>query len=328
MKYNVDRLLEIVDKFSGKKVGIIGDIMLDRFTYGDITRVSPEAPGIILKESGNLETPGGAGNVAKNIVNLDGIPYLIGIIGDDHEGWILRKVMKKNNIDDSYLITKKGGITTLKERFIDNRYKQQLFIRRDREDDKQNIDFEKFKNTLKDLVNKSDIIVISDYNKGVCKEDVCKYIIDLSNSIGKKVIVDPKNNLGKFRGAYLIKPNKNEIELNIGKYENNKEKIYNLIKELCINAMIVTKGEEGLSIFENGKCIDIPAIGDGQIVDITGAGDSVIAGLSLSLASNSSLEEAAYISNTIGGLVVRKPGTATVTRDELKEALKKYYKQC
>lgn len=316
----MEHLKTIIPKFENKKVLIVGDLMLDEHIWSTVTRISPEAPVPIAKVKEITHVPGGCGNVATNIKTLGGTPLLIGLIGNDSSGQKLTNALKKNKVSTSYLIKSKDRPTILKSRII---AASQHVIRVDREEHNPIPDKteRQIVSRIKTLVKKVDAIILSDYKKGILSEKVCKEIISLARKNKKTLAVDPKgSDYSKYKGAMVITPNLLEAETASG--ETLPEKAGpKLLKQTQADNIIITRGKDGLSIFsKSGKTIHIPAI-QREVFDITGAGDTVIATLSLALASGANIKEAAMLGNYAASVAVSKIGTQAVQKDELEEAL-------
>ena len=317
-----ERIVDIINGFEKKKVLIIGDVMLDVFAFGSVTRVSPESPGVIFLEKEKKFTPGGAGNVAKNITALGGNVVLIGVVGNDEEAEKLLKVTKNNGIDPIFV--KENRPTTVKERFIECKYKHQMPIRRDKE-----VVWNISRKTEKEIIDivktiDFDVIGLVDYRKGLLTKSLVKWIVDYGQKTEKKIIVDPKPDTNEyvkmFIGVDTIKPN--EAEMSVMMNVMNTDKKEDMVKMLNITYLVETKGEKGIAVYDKkGLRVQFPAFKDGEIVEISGAGDTVMAGLCLSVDAN--IEESAFISNIMGGLVVKKATTAVVEKGELIQSIKK-----
>lgn len=307
-----------------KKVLIIGDAMIDTYIYGNVGRVSPEAPVPVITPTIMRQYLGGAANVARNVAALGADASVFFTIGTDKDGDILEKKLHEWNVRCDYLYRDNNLHTINKTRVIGN--KQQI-VRIDYNDKYELSDESKNKllGTLEKAINDADIIVISDYGKGTCTEKICEKTIELAKD--KPVIVDPKGtNWNKYKGATVITPNMNEVNILTGLTVENEdamvEKNYgDLYKVLQIKYMLLTRSEKGMSLFgDNIKC-HIPVYSH-EVFDVSGAGDTVVASLAvyMSLDANN-IVEASRISNVAAGLVVTKPGTAVVTREEVQKQL-------
>lgn len=308
---------DIITNFYNKKVVVVGDIMLDEFLFGDVKRINPEAPVPVLSVTNRLFKPGGAANVSNNLVDLGAKSYIIGRIGNDESANILIKEFKKLGINHN-LIVDKSMPTIRKVRSI---AKNQQLLRVDFEEKKylEEKHVDKIIKNIKEI--KPDIIIVSDYNKGF----ITKKLMDELKKLAIRIICDLKpENKELFKNVFLIKPNLKEAqELSGIKGEDDfhVEAIGKKLMEEFNSNVMITRSEKGMSLFEkNGKIYHIPTKAQ-EVYDVTGAGDTVIATLALSLSANATLEEATIISNHAAGIVVKKIGTATITSDELIQSL-------
>ncbi len=294
--------------------------MLDNYIFGDINRISPEAPVPVLSQTAEKQTLGGAANVAENICKLANKVYLAGAIGNDETGTTIKNLLVRGNIDRSAVILDSERHTTIKTRLI---AQDQQIARIDKEK-KQPIS-EQIENQIIESITANidniDAIVLSDYAKGVLTPKLCKQIIHLANERKIPTIVDPKNDFQKFQGATLIKPNLKEI-ITITNIQNIEQAVRIVFEQTNARHVIVTKGKNGMSVYTRNPQNDalenqnFEAISD-EVYDITGAGDTVTSLLSLSLAATDNIFLAAKIANNGAGVVVHKIGTATVSKDEL-----------
>lgn len=322
MKNNYKRLINIVSSFDGSKILVIGDLVLDRFWFGNVQRISREAPVPIVKLVKTSLLPGCCANSASNIASLNGIPILVGIVGEDAEGVELLKILEDLGATTKFVLQEKGWKTPTKTRILagtSHGPKQQLV----RVDSGENPSFkkqsvEKIKESLKRAIKETDFVVISDYGYGLCES------FDLLSFLkGKVVAVDSRFNLDSFSGATTATPNEEEFEKAIGKeIPKEPEQFYkageNLRRSLNLEALLVTRGSKGMALFErNRKPLEIEIVGKDEVVDVTGAGDTVISAYILSLSKGADFAESANIANVAGGMVVQKPGTATVSQEEL-----------
>jgi rfaE bifunctional protein kinase chain/domain len=305
-------LTNILNNFKEKNILVIGDIMLDKYIFGNVERISPEAPVQIVNVKKEKFIPGGAANVANNIAALNANAFMIGVIGNDTEATILINELKKRNIDTEGIITDQNKPTTQKVRILGQ--KQQLLRIDYEKKDYLNKETEnKIINFIKEKIEKIDAIIISDYAKGVITKNLIQNIKDIAkNNI---IIVDPKPKHKDFyKNTTLITPNLKEAK----EMADNEE---DLIKELN-TAILVTKGEKGMSLLEkNGNITNIPTKAK-EVYDVSGAGDTVVATLTLALSSNATLKQAAILANHAAGITVGKVGTSTVTTEEIKVSLK------
>lgn len=317
-------LNKIFSNSGNKEIYVIGDVMLDRYLLGDVTRISPEAPVQVFDIRDSEYKLGGAANVSYNIKTLGANPFLIGIIGDDIEGNLLAEKMKEMGISTEGLIREKNRPTTCKTRVISDAHH---LLRIDSES-KNDISDETEKNILSLLESnnaKIGIIILQDYNKGVLTKSLIRKVIEFAEKNDKKVLVDPKfDNFFEYKNSYLFKPNRKELEDALGKKIKNKDDVLTFVEELisklnCEN-IILTLGEEGMMIFENsnGK-MKKENIGTKarKVADVSGAGDTVISTVAVCLAGGASLRDAAIISNYAAGLVVEEVGIVPIYKDAL-----------
>lgn len=310
------RLTEIIDDFKGKKVGIIGDLMLDQFTYGKIERMSPEAPVSIILTKKEVFMPGGAGNTAANIVALGGEVFVIGVVGKDCAGKKLLEELKKRGIKTKGIIRYSKKPTIQKTRLLDG---NKQVLRVDKEDAAP-IDGATEKKILKFAslsIKKWDAIVISDYAKGTITKNLAKKIIATAKKCKKPVIADVKpKNISFFKNIDLLKINSKE-SAEITKIDDVNESGKVIQGKLGCN-VIITQGDKGMSLFENNKIAHFSPVAS-QVIDVSGAGDTVVAALSMSLVSGADLKQAANISNHAAGIAIGKSGTAVAYLEELKK---------
>ncbi|MDQ3633949.1 MAG: D-glycero-beta-D-manno-heptose-7-phosphate kinase [Acidobacteriota bacterium] len=315
---------ELLNKFKDQKVLIFGDVMLDQYLIGDAERISPEAPVPVVKLLENKFIPGGAANVAANVAGLGGEPILVGVIGDKDDGMDVFDALRKKNVSGDYLFLSRERPTTIKTRVIAN--KQQI-ARVDRETSAELSRFEEEKvwEIFETLIINSDILIISDYGKGTVSENICPRLITKANKLNIKILIDPKgNNYNKYKAASLMTPNKNESINALDSLSRNFEKDFNLIelvKELKIEAILVTEGQKGMTLYEKNKNYKLEAKAR-KVFDVTGAGDTVIAVMALAVAAGADYFTAAYISNIAAGLVVEEVGTSVVDFENLSKYLR------
>lgn len=305
----MNNLKNILNNFSHKKITVIGDVMLDKTIIGDVSRVSPEAPAPVIKVKEEFYTPGGAANVAANISSLGGNVSLFGFVGRDSNAEILSGILSDMNI--KYFLDENFR-TTLKERIMLRRNYQHSRI--DYEETSQKKFSQATKDVMKREISNSDMILLSDYAKGVVTSDLMSFL----KSTGKKIIIDPKpKNTALYSDSFLITPNEEEaLEM------SKKEEVYSAgryLRQVLNSNILITRGEKGMSLFSD-KEIEIPTTAK-EVYDVTGAGDTVIAALSLSLASGASFEEAIIIANHAAGIAVERAGTYQVKLSELEKSI-------
>ncbi|MEG0795958.1 MAG: D-glycero-beta-D-manno-heptose-7-phosphate kinase [Odoribacter sp.] len=309
--------------FSNSKILIIGDVMLDKYYFGQVERISPEAPVPIVNIRKEESRLGGASNVANNIASLGGQTLLCGTIGHDFFGREVERICKQKNIKTALIKTLCPTIT--KARIIGG--KQQI-VRVDYEE-KAELE-ENEKKQLKETINKFlpsyDILVISDYGKGLISEDFCHYLIKIARKYEKQIIVDPKGkNWKKYTGADIVTPNVKELSDIIGyTIPNTDRAIEKAAREVIdanrLTSLLVTRSDKGMSFIGNSIPIHIPTHSE-EVFDVSGAGDTVVAILSICLAAGFDLVAAIETANIAAGIVVKKIGTATLSIEELQQQL-------
>ena len=306
----------VLNEIQNCRVLVIGDAMLDKYYFGEVTRISPEAPVPINHVTKIKETLGGAANVAHNLALLGCQTFLIAHIGNDIHGETLSKKLIARGIDISGVI-KTAQPTTTKIRVIGG---AQQMLRLDFEDI-ADIDAEKFMSNISARIPNVDAVIISDYGKGVCTENLCREIISLCKD--KIVVVDPKgSDWQKYSGANFITPNLKELNAVLPKKINNIDAEIEsasraVIEKFNLQGLLVTRSAAGLTLIDK-KISHIKAKAQ-EVFDVSGAGDTVIAVFTLGLAGKLSSETAAYLANVAAGVVVAKVGTYAVSREELLE---------
>jgi rfaE bifunctional protein kinase chain/domain len=323
----MNRLVEIVHRFADRRLLIIGDAIADQFLYGNISRVSREAPVFILKHELTQTVPGGAANCAMNLAALGARVSLIAAVGNDESGRELRAKLETAGVNVSGVIVSEKIQTTTKVRILAGQAhsnKQQV-IRIDYESAPLGNDQprEQILAALKTTLPSAEAVVISDYNYGVVDDRAVGLI---RGSSPKSVLVDSRFGLFHFNGFTAATPNEEEVENLIGrsiKSTNDLEiAAKTLRRQFGLRALLITRGAQGMMLLEDGAApLHIPAVGAHQSVDVTGAGDTVIATFALAIASDASFADAARLANYAGGLVVMKRGTASVTAAELEHSI-------
>lgn len=320
-----ETLIGIVDRFPGKRVLVVGDLMLDEYIWGKVKRISPEAPVPVVEVKEKTFMAGGAGNSASNIASLGGKVKIAGVIGNDPQADLFCKQMKEHGIDSTGLIRDSTHPTITKTRVIANK---QHVVRVDIEK-REPLDDSTYEQLLKgilDSISWAEVVVISDYGKQVITKQIAQSIIDAAAVAGIPVIIDPKgSDYSKYKGATVITPNVAEAEQVLNREITTEQQIIEAGEDLnkLINgeAILLTRGSEGMTLFKNrGDKVTIPAVAR-ALFDVTGAGDTVVATLAIGLAAKADMTDAVYLANLAAGLVVEKLGTATVTRDELHKSI-------
>jgi len=304
--------------FAGRRVLVVGDVMLDRYWFGDVERISPEAPVPVVLVRKTEERPGGAANVARNIDALGGQATLLSVIGDDEAGHALERMLREGGVRAS-LHRDAALSTTVKLRVIGQ---QQQLLR---------VDFERAPghevlaaklDEFERLVDEADAIVLSDYGKGGLAH--VTRMIEVGRAHAKPVLVDPKgSDYARYRGATLLTPNRGEFREVAGRWTDEADlarRAQKLRTDLALDALIVTRSEDGMSLFTASETRHEPTRAQ-EVFDVSGAGDTVIAALSLMVAAGAGLAAAMRVANHAAGIVVGKLGTAVVHPDELVESL-------
>jgi D-beta-D-heptose 7-phosphate kinase/D-beta-D-heptose 1-phosphate adenosyltransferase len=305
--------------FKNKKILVVGDLMLDLYTYGSVSRISPEAPVPILLKTGAKYIPGGAANTAYNLASLGAKVFVFGMIGDDQNGQKLISLLSESGIDTRPIIKIKDWPTILKHRVVASNHQ---LIRVDEEivQNLGDIDQEDSLDWIEFLMSKSDAVVLSDYAKGVFSPEFTRALIKLGKKANIFMIADIRpQNKAIFKGVNLLTPNLKEAKemTNLA----DVQKIGQSLTKYFSADILMTKGDDGMTVFEkNGEYLDIPAIKI-EVFDVSGAGDTVVAVTTLAVASGLNIRDAAKLANFAGGIVVQKPGTATVTTEELEASL-------
>jgi D-beta-D-heptose 7-phosphate kinase/D-beta-D-heptose 1-phosphate adenosyltransferase len=317
--------MDIVSKFKNVRVLVVGDIMLDRYWWGGVTRISPEAPVPVVALKDTTSAAGGAANVAANVSALGASPILLGCIGKDAEADELAAVLEKANILHDNVVKVSSKKTTVKTRIVAH---GQQIVRVDQENIEPlfESDQQQVRNAFLRAIAEVDAVAISDYAKGLLTVELLDEMIAASKERGLPTIVDPKGrDYDRYRGATLLTPNRHEAALacnldDIGKPVVNiaGEK---LLSELDLDGVLITEGEDGMTLFQKAQDPIHLAASAREVYDSTGAGDTVIAALAVSLGAGLVLADAAKISNAAAGLVVEKVGTATVKSEAVAAAL-------
>ncbi len=302
--------------FSAAKVLVVGDVMLDRYWFGDVNRISPEAPVAVLKVDRVDERPGGAANVARNISALGAQATLLSVVGDDEAGHCLEKLLRENPNLTALLHRDNSVSTIIKLRAI---ARHQQLLRIDFETPPSHEVLHAALEDFRAQLPLADVVILSDYGKGGLTH--IAEMIRLARSMGKPVLVDPKgDDYARYAGATLLTPNRSEFREVAGSWQNESElnsKAEKLRVELQLEALLVTRSEDGMSLYQaNNEVLHEPTH-TREVFDVSGAGDTVIATLAVMLASGAALPDAMRIANRAAGIVVGKLGTAVVSREEI-----------
>lgn len=321
-------LAAIVGRFADRKVAVVGDVVVDEYLYGQTDRISREAPVLIVRHESTERKLGGAGNAAANVASLGGRVLSLGVVGDDEWGRSLETLCAEGGIE-SRLTVIPGGTTETKTRIlaggINTTRQQMLRLDRARVGALPAAAVESLVAAVRRAAAEVDVLVVSDYGGGVMAPPVVEEIRRLART-GVRICVDSRYDLASYQGVYVAKPNEPELaaatQMPVGSAEDTVAAGRELQRTLGCGAVLVTRGRSGMALLEGSADPDlIPAHGNWEAVDVTGAGDTVIATFSLAVAAGASLGQAARLANAAGALVVRKPGTATISAAELLEEL-------
>jgi len=320
------KLRGIISSFTGKKVLVIGDLILDEFIWGKVSRISPEAPVPVVWVNNESFMPGGASNVANNVSSLGGKVYIAGVVGNDERAGILRGELQHRGVNVDGIFADSQRPTILKTRVIAH---QQQVVRIDREKVdpvKENM-IRKISNFVEDIINEVDGIIVEDYGKGLITPKLLARIVPLAKKKKKIITVDPKEeHFSYYKGVTVLTPNNHEASRAVGFEIKDKATMkkagFELLRKLKVSVVLITLGEEGMVVFEEGKSpkkIDTIAQ---EVYDVSGAGDTVAGTYTLSLISGATPIQAAHIANCAAGIVVGKIGIAVVTQDEIIKRIK------
>ena len=313
--------------FSRQTVLCVGDLMLDEFVYGEVSRISPEAPAAVIAARRSETNVGGAGNVARNIASLGARCMFVGLVGDDEAAAKLKTALDEERAIESVLVRDPDRPTTRKVRFVSEHFSTHM-LRADWElaaPASSDVEQKLIDAVLPQLA-RADIVLLSDYAKGVLTARVIRNTIDAARKLGKRVIVDPKSaNLAIYRGATLLTPNRKEFaEATRSRADLDEliaEAAHDAMRLADCEAMLVTQGEHGMTlVVRDGQAIHVPAL-PVKVRDVSGAGDTVAAALALSLAANADWDSALRVASAAAAVAVGKKGTATVTVAELRRRI-------
>jgi rfaE bifunctional protein kinase chain/domain len=303
------------ESISRSRVLVVGDVMLDRYWHGDVGRISPEAPVPVVNIRREESRLGGAANVALNVKTLGGQVTLLSMVGQDDASRVLRHLLKDHNIATE--LGEDPTIETIVKLRVIGRSQQMMRIDFEKEPDHEVL--AGMSDRFKSLLDKHDIVLFSDYGKGGLAH--IPRMIEMARQAGKPVLVDPKgSDWARYKGASVLTPNRAELEQVVGSLtseEQLQERAQVVRQDLMLQALLLTRSEEGMTLFEEGRSYSVPAE-TREVADITGAGDTVIATMAVMVANGMSMKDAMAWANRAGGLVVAKFGTASLTYDELK----------
>ncbi|HEV8123162.1 MAG TPA: D-glycero-beta-D-manno-heptose-7-phosphate kinase [Gemmatimonadales bacterium] len=314
-----DRILHLLEKLKGRRVVVVGDVMLDRYLIGDTERLSPEAPVPVVTIRERRTALGGAANVAANVVAIGATCQLVGIVGDDPEGRSLRQELAAAQIDDRHVLTVSDRPTTSKTRVM---ARAQQVVRIDEEIDSliQGPELERLINLLVDALSDADALLIEDYNKGALTPALIAAALGGARRRGVPVVVDPKfRQFFEYSGATVFKPNRRELESALGAAVDlqHRDALPEALTRLKVDNLLVTLGSDGMVLVtKDGKTAHIPSIAR-EVYDVSGAGDTVTAWMGTALAAGASVMEGAILANYAAGVEVGKAGVATVSSEEV-----------
>ncbi|MBI4218056.1 MAG: D-glycero-beta-D-manno-heptose-7-phosphate kinase [Elusimicrobia bacterium] len=325
MKRESDLYKNIIAQFSKTKILVIGDLMVDRFVRGKVTRISPEAPVPVVLVKEETDIPGGAGNVVMNLASLGAQVNCCGLVGKDEVAENLLKTFHTLGIRTDGVKQDDSLATTLKTRVIAEHQQVVRFDRENRMNAPHALHTE-LENLLSSMIRESDGVILSDYGKGVITRSLLTHAIRAANHLKKPICVDPKlEHFQSYKNVTCITPNTQEAlggmrKVHLNHNTNIRDLGFEILKKLKCRSVLITQGEEGMTLFEKDSVTHIPAKSQ-EVYDVTGAGDTVIAVMTLAVACGASLAHAATLANLAAGIVIGKLGTATVSPQELKEAL-------
>ena len=323
---NFTKLKTIVSNFTDKKILVIGDLILDEFIWGKVSRISPEAPVPVVWAKNESFMPGGASNVANNINSMGGKAYMVGVVGNDEKAAILKGELEHRGVNVEGIFGDPQRPTILKTRVIAH---QQQVVRIDREkvDPVRDSLIRKLTGYIEDVIGEMDGVIVEDYGKGLITAKLLDRIIPLAKRKRKIIAVDPKvEHFSYYKGVTLLTPNDAEASRAVGFEIKDKVSLKKagaeLLKKLKLKVLLITLGEEGMVVFEEGKpAKKIPTIAQ-EVFVVSGAGDTVVSSYTLSLISGASPFQAAHVANCAAGIVVGKVGIAVVTQDEVIQKIK------
>jgi rfaE bifunctional protein kinase chain/domain len=310
----VPRFSDYRDRVAGTRVLVVGDVMLDRYWFGEVSRISPEAPVPVVRFQRTEEVPGGAANVARNATALGARVTLLSVTGADEAGTALEALLEQENVRTSFH-RDPALSTTVKLRVV---ARQQQMLRIDFETAPEAEVLAALLDTYSAKLAATGLVVLSDYGKGGLAH--IERMIALARAAGKPVLVDPKGDeYDRYAGATLLTPNRAELREVVGRWRSEadlEERAQRLRRRLGVNALLLTRSEEGMTLFTDDGAWSVPAQAR-EVFDVSGAGDTVIAVMAAMMAAGLDLRDAVKVANRAGGIVVGKLGTATVSYDEL-----------
>lgn len=315
--------MTLASRLAGSRALVVGDLMLDEQVWGEVNRISPEAPVPVVHVRGRSHVPGGAANAAAGLAALEGSATVLGLVGDDDAGALLREALLERRVDTSGVITASGRCTTTKTRVI---AQSQQIVRMDTEEStllSAELERELMASVERELPS-ADVVVLSDYRKGVVTETVASGAIESARRHGTPVVVDPRGgDYARFRGATILTPNvqdaKRAAHFGPDEFADLGEVARRLARLVPNSALLITRGSEGMTLVIGEESLDVPAEPQ-DVFDVTGAGDTVVATVAAALGRDWPIEEAVRLANAAAGIAVSKVGTVTVDLNELAAA--------
>jgi rfaE bifunctional protein kinase chain/domain len=321
----IDRLATLFRQGIGKKIAVLGDVMLDRYFWGNVHRISPEAPVPVVDVEHETVHLGGASNVAVNLKSLGAEPLMIGVVGDDNSGKVLREIVREAQMNDTGIITATDRPTTVKTRIIGN---NQQIARLDREvSSSLPLHTEELVvNVVREHLDSLDGIIIEDYNKGVITHQLIREVVTLARSKNIPVFVDPKyNNFFEYQFVTLFKPNRKEtqdaLNIQLATDDDILRAGNELLKRLNAENVLITLGARGMMLFEKSGTVSSVPTHARNVADVSGAGDTAIATLAFAFTAGASMTESVVLANYAAGVVCEEPGIIAISQQRLRETL-------
>jgi len=327
-----ERLVRLVRQFPQRRIVVLGDVVVDEFVYGDITRISREAPVLILEHSRSETLPGGGGNSSANLRALGASPLPVGVIGRDEAGKQLLAEFKRRRIDTSGLVVDESYRTPCKSRILAGgvHTRRQQVVRLDRNPARAELSARtraSLRRALRSALREAEGLLVADYGYGAASPEMLSAVSAQVKRRGLTVAVDSRSRVAQFRGVTACTPNQEELEqaLGLGPLDDGAVEAAGrkLLRKCGSGALLVTRGAKGMLLLpRGGRSLTIPAYGSDEVADVTGAGDTVTAVFTLALIAGAGPDDAALLANYAAGLVVAKAGTATISRQELIRAVR------
>ena len=323
--FALDHLQALVDRFAGRRLLVLGDLMLDHYLWGRCERISPEAPVPVVEVQKETSSLGGAGNVAANLTSLGAEPVLVGLVGEDDRSRQLFEAFADRGVDTRAIVRDPSRPTTMKTRIIAH---SQQVVRADWES-RADVEGKALKTLLATLereLPKCHGLIVSDYGKGVVTRVVLEKAIGLAKAKKLPTCVDPKeSHIDAYKGVSILTPNQNEAGYVMGQRITDETSLmsvgWGLQKRLDVDCALITRGADGMSLFErSGRYTHLPTVAR-EVYDVTGAGDTVVSVVALALAAGADYPEACYLANHAAGVVIREVGTATCSPSELRASV-------